>query len=90
MPTLRNVALTAPYMHDGTVATLEEVIAIYERGGRVIDEGPNAGDGHDNPHRSPLLTTFELTTTERTDLLAFLDSLTDRAFIDDPHHANPW
>ena len=42
-PTLRNIALTAPYMHDGSIATLDEVIAHYARGGRLIDDGPTAG-----------------------------------------------
>jgi cytochrome c peroxidase len=90
VPTLRNVAVTAPYMHDGSVATLEEVIAIYERGGRLIEEGPNAGDGADNPHRSAELARFELSESERADLLAFLRSLTDQAFLTDPRHASPW
>ena len=44
-PSLRNVALTAPYMHDGSIATLPEVIDHYADGGRVITDGPLAGDG---------------------------------------------
>lgn len=90
VPTLRNVALTAPYMHDGSVATLEEVLAIYENGGRLLETGPNAGDGRSNPHRSELLPRFEPTAAERADLLAFLATLTDRAFASDPRHADPW
>jgi cytochrome c peroxidase len=44
-PTLRNIELTAPYMHDGSIATLEEVLDHYSRGGRLIAAGPLAGDG---------------------------------------------
>jgi cytochrome c peroxidase len=43
VPTLRNIAVTAPYMHDGSVATLDEVLDHYAAGGRTIAEGPNAG-----------------------------------------------
>jgi len=43
-PSLRNIAVTAPYMHDGTMATLEEVLDFYAAGGRVIADGPLAGD----------------------------------------------
>ena len=42
-PTLRNVSVTAPYMHDGSLKTLDEVIRFYERGGRKINGGPDAG-----------------------------------------------
>ena len=51
-PTLRNIAVTAPYMHDGSVATLEEAIDHYAAGGRTIASGPNAGVGRDNPNKS--------------------------------------
>ncbi|HLU66378.1 MAG TPA: di-heme enzyme [Kofleriaceae bacterium] len=90
VPSLRNVALTAPYMHDGSVATLEEVIRIYEAGGRVIEDGPSAGDGRASPLRSALLVPFELTDSERADLIAFLESLTDHELVRDPRHADPW
>lgn len=89
-PTLRNVAVTAPYMHDGSVATLEEVIRIYERGGRLLDDGPYAGDGAENPLKSGFIPGFTLTNEERADLLAFLESLTDESFLTDPRHADPW
>lgn len=51
-PTLRNIAVTAPYMHDGSLATLDDVIAHYEAGGRAIAEGPQRGVGHDNPNEA--------------------------------------
>ncbi|MFV0332977.1 MAG: MbnH family di-heme enzyme [Tropicimonas sp.] len=89
-PSLRNVALTAPYMHDGSIATLEEVIDHYAAGGRVIAEGPHAGDGSANPHLDPLIIGFEITPAERADLIVFLESLTDEAILTDPAFADPW
>ena len=63
-PTLRNVALTAPYMHDGSLATLEEVVAFYSDGGI-----PNEG-------LDPLVRPLGLSGPEQRDLVAFLESLT--------------
>ena len=87
---LRNVSLTAPYMHDGSVATLREAIAHYSAGGRTIHSGPYAGDGSRSPLRSPVLPGFRLTEEETLDLLAFLESLTDVEFVQDPRNADPW
>jgi len=89
-PTLRNVALTAPYMHDGSVATLEEAIDHYAAGGRTVVSGPNQGVGRANPNKSPTLQGFPLTSAERADLVAFLESLTDDQLTHDPRFANPW
>lgn len=89
-PTLRNIALTAPYMHDGSIATLKEVIAFYERGGRLIEEGPLAGDGRDSPFKSGFVGGFTLTDEQRTDLINFLNALTDSTFIADPRFSNPF
>jgi cytochrome c peroxidase len=83
-PTLRNIAVTAPYMHDGSIATLSGVIDHYARGGRKIEEGPSAGDGSMNPHKSEFVSGFIITEAERADLIAFLESLTDEAFLTDP------
>ena len=63
-PSLRNVALTAPYMHDGSIATLEEVIDHYDRGG--------SGHAGQDPRIRPL----GLTNAEKSDLVAFLHALT--------------
>ncbi len=90
VPTLRNIAVTAPYMHDGSIATLDEVIDHYAAGGRTIDSGPNAGIGSENPHKSRLVTGFTLTTEGRQALLAYLESLTDAAFLANPDFSNPW
>ena len=89
-PTLRNIAVTAPYMHDGSVRTLAEVIAHYAAGGRTVHAGPNAGVGRRNPYKSGFVKGFTLTPRERADLLAFLHSLTDSSFLADPRLANPF
>ena len=88
--TLRNIAVTGPYMHDGSVQTLEEVIEIYERGGRLVEGGPNAGDGALNPHKSGFVAGFTLNDQQREDLIAFLHALTDEEFLTDPRFADPF
>jgi cytochrome c peroxidase len=88
-PTLRNVAVTAPYMHDGSVATLEEVVAHYERGGRLIEDGPLAGDGRVSPYKSDFVRGFEISESERSDLLAFLDALTDEHVLTNERWSDP-
>src|SRR5262245_49506374 len=89
-PTLRNIAVTAPYMHDGRAATLEDVIAHYAAGGRTIASGPHQGVGRDNPNKSPTIRGFELTAEQRGDLTAFLRALTDEPLLHDPRFADPW
>jgi cytochrome c peroxidase len=89
-PTVRNIALTAPYMHDGSIATLEAVIDHYAAGGRTIMEGPNAGVGARNPFKSEFLGGFQLSGTEREDLLAFLHALTDPSVIAATRFSDPW
>ena len=59
-PSLRNVALTAPYMHDGSIATLEAAVDHYAAGGRNITEGPFAGDGRASPFKDPLIAGIDL------------------------------
>jgi cytochrome c peroxidase len=85
-PTLRNVAVTAPYMHDGSIATLREVLhSHYARGGRAALQGRGP-----NPLRSEFIVGFEITEQEIDDVVAFLESLTDERFLRNPAHANPW
>jgi len=67
-PSLRNIAATGPYMHDGSFGTLEEVIAFYNAGGQP------------NPNQSPFLQPLGLTIQEKDSLIAFLYSLTDAEF----------
>ncbi len=90
IPPLRNVALTAPYMHDGSLATLKDVVDFYARGGRLVRTGPNAGDGRANPYKNSFVREFRLEPQEREDLIAFLESLTDPDFVKDPRFANPF
>jgi cytochrome c peroxidase len=90
-PTLRNIAVTAPYMHDGSILTLEGVLDHYMAGGRTLTEGPYAGSvGANNPNKSAFVHTIDATPQERDDMLAFLRSLTDEEFLTNPKHANPW
>ena len=65
-PTLRDIALTAPYMHNGMYRTLEEVVEHYDRGGDVQD------------NLSPDMKPLELTAQEKADLVAFMKSLTGK------------
>ncbi len=87
---LRNVALTAPYMHDGSIATLRDVVKHYAAGGRLIESGPFAGDGRLNPNKSGLVRGFAATEEEIDAVVAFLESLTDAAFVSDPAFADPF
>ena len=80
-PTLRNVAVTAPYMHDGSIATLADVIDFYAAGGRDIEAGPNAGDGRVNPFKRKEIHALDLSSQEKLDLVAFLQSLTDAKYL---------
>ena len=72
VPSLRNVGVTAPYMHDGSLPTLEAVVEHYN------------GGGENHPHKSHLVKPLNLTTQEKTDLIAFLKALTDDDFLDNP------
>ncbi|MCM3875207.1 MAG: di-heme enzyme [Thermoanaerobaculia bacterium] len=77
-PTLRNVAVTAPYMHDGRFATLGAVIDHYSSGG-----APSAG-------RSAAVRGFAITEGEKAELIAFLESLTDAELLENPRFSDPW
>ncbi|WP_291727332.1 cytochrome-c peroxidase [Bernardetia sp.] len=84
-PSLRNIALRAPYMHDGRFATLEEVIEHYNSG---IQAHPNLDriltDANGNPIR------MNLTEEEKDALVAFLNTLTDTEMIEDEKFSNPF
>lgn len=69
VPSLRNVSITPPYMHDGSIMNLEEVIKYLEAG------------GGNHPNKSPLIQPFTLTNKERNSLIEFLKSLTDQQFM---------
>jgi len=89
-PTLRNIAVTAPYFHDGSAATLDDVLDHYAAAGRTIATGPDAGNGALNPYKDSLIVGFTLTADERAALHAFFDSLTDDSFLTDPRFTDPW
>ena len=76
-PTLRNIAVTAPYMHDGSMPTLDAVVLHYATG------------GHESRLRSDRVRGFLMTAGERDDLVAFLESLTDQSFLTNPSFAAP-
>ena len=88
--TMRNVAVTAPYMHDGSIETLEGVIDHYARGGRLVESGPYAGDGKESPLKSELIDGFVISEREKQDLIHFLESLTDRQFLEAERFSNPF
>ncbi|MCH8497001.1 MAG: di-heme enzyme [Marinobacter sp.] len=89
-PSLRNVELTAPYNHDGSVATLEDVIRNYAAGGRLITGGPHPGDGRISPLKDGFIVSFHITDAEINDLVEFLKSLTDESFVTNPRFSDPW
>jgi cytochrome c peroxidase len=76
-PTLRNIAVTAPYMHDGSVPTLDAAIAHYASG------------GVESPVKSPRISRFALSSLETRDVVAFLNSLTDTQFLTAPELSKP-
>lgn len=76
VPTLRNTGLTAPYMHDGSFATLEAVIDHYNSG------------GEDHPHKSKLIRPLGLSNDEMEAIVAFLHALTDTQFVENKNFMN--
>lgn len=84
-PSLRNVALTAPYMHDGSLATLDDVIRRhYAIGGMAAGHANGA-----SPIRDPLITGFKIDDGQVADLVAFLQSLTDQTLPENPVYSAP-
>jgi cytochrome c peroxidase len=69
IPSLRNLPLTYPYMHDGSIHSMEAALAHYQRGGA----------GH--PLQDPRILSFELTSKEKAQLLAFFDALVDTSYL---------
>jgi len=78
VPSLRNIALTAPYMHDGRFETLEEVLDHYSSGGNHAE------------NLDPNIQPFTLTEQDKQDLINFLDMLTDTTFVNNPAFQNPF
>ncbi|MBL8940665.1 MAG: di-heme enzyme [Archangium sp.] len=84
-PSLRNATVTGPYMHDGSIATLRDVITHYAQGGRSKRQ-----TGMFSPLQSDLVRGFTLSAQETEDLLAFLAALTDDEFLTKPELASPF
>lgn len=80
-PSLRNIAVTQRYMHDTRFKTLEEVLNYYNEG--VTDSA------HLDPHMKPFVSGLGLSAEQKSDLLAFLHTLTDEAFLKNTAHQNP-
>ena len=91
VPSLRNIALTAPYMHDGRFQTLEEVLDHYNE--HVVKNSPNLDplivNASNNSFNPPGQIRLGLTATEKAQIVAFLRTLTDSTFITDPRFARP-
>jgi cytochrome c peroxidase len=79
VPTLRNVELTGPYFHNGGQATLEQVVAFYNRGGdgAGTDASNTTGFGPNPTNRAPAIFPLNLSATDQANLVAFLKELTD-------------
>jgi cytochrome c peroxidase len=77
-PTLRNIALTAPYMHDGRFKTLEEVLDHYASGGK------------DSPNKSSFMYNLHLNESQKADIIAFLKTLTDSSVVTNPAYSSPF
>jgi len=78
VPTLRNIALTAPYMHDGSLLTLEEVMEHYNSG------------GHPSIGKSPFMDSISLNTFQTEAIIEFLHTLTDTTFTKDERYSDPF
>jgi cytochrome c peroxidase len=78
-PSLRNIAITAPYMHDGGLATLGQMMDHYAAGGRM-----------EHANKSPILHPLSLSAGDKRDLIEFLRSLTDEPMLHDSRWSDPW
>jgi cytochrome c peroxidase len=85
IPSLRNIALTGPYMHDGRFKTLEAVVDHYNSG---IQSSPNLDNNLKNPDGTPLRP--NLNVIEKQALVAFLHTLTDESLLSDPKYSDPF
>lgn len=85
VPSLKNIALTAPYMHDGRFATLADVVEQYNSG---IQNHINLGIALKDVNGNPLQ--LNLSQTQKDDLLNFLNTLTDTVLLNDPKFSNPF
>ena len=84
-PSLRNIAVSAPYMHDGRFATLAEVVDHYDHG---VQDSPNLAPQLRNPDGT--VRRLNLTAAQKAALIAFLGTLTDNALLTDPKFSDPF
>ncbi|MEK0421797.1 MAG: hypothetical protein RLZZ161_1648, partial [Bacteroidota bacterium] len=77
-PTIRNIGFTAPYMHNGSLKTIEEVVEHYSSG------------GHYSPNLDPLIQQVKLNSIQKRQLLAFLNTLNDSSFVQNPAYRSPF
>lgn len=89
IPSLRNVAITAPYFHDGTAATLNDVLNIYQNGGRNVTYGNCKGNGKTNPQKDHRLRHFSISSAQKKQIIAFLNALTDTSYLQNANFINP-
>lgn len=78
VPTLWNIELTAPYMHDGRFQTLEEVVEHYASG------------GHESPNKDPLMNDIQMTTEQKAEMVTFLKTFTDTISLKAEEFSNPF
>ena len=78
IPTLRNIQYSGPFMHDGRFSTLDEVLDHYNSG------------GHRQKNTDPLIRPLGLTEVQKQDLLAFISTLVDTTFLQNPEHSSPF
>ena len=90
VPSLRNLAFTAPYFHDGSAASLLDVVEHYATSGRNTTEGIYKGNGSESKLKHSLIKGFKISTNEKLDLIAFLISLSDSNFIKNKIYQNPF
>lgn len=83
-PTLKNIAVTAPFMHDGRFETLEEVIGFYSEGVQFNENSMF------NWMFGESFTGYQFSDAEKEDLVAFLETLTDESFLSNEKWSNPW
>lgn len=83
VPTLRNIAKSAPYMHDGRFSSLEQVVEFYNSG--VVGSSPNL-----DPNMAAYAIGLNLTSQDKADLVNFLKTFTDNEFLNNPDFSNPF
>ena len=91
VPGLRNIALTAPYMHDGRFTTLEQVLAHYNGGIQPSSTlSPLISEASNRPKGVAPEVSLHLSASEQTAIIAFLETLTDERFVSDPALSDPF